>query len=413
MSAANITGTTTDVLVNDANLKVTDATKALITYGNVAIANTTSTASTLTVGSKVVIDESAANTLVVRGKAVIDEFELTANISAVNASFSGDSNVTGESNVGTFVSLGAATIDGATTISNTLTVSGDNTTTLGGDLGVSGATTLTGGVASGLTINSGNLNVSSGNSNVSGESNVGTFVSRGAATIVGATTLSGGVASGLTINSGDLSVSSGNSNVSGESNVGTFVSRGAATIVGAATLTGGVDSGLTVNDGGLTVTAGGLTVSAGDVSFSEDLSVSGNLYVGGTTTTVDTQNLVVTDPLIGLGNAAVNGTDLGFILEHPGPEGNVAVFYDGGSDIFKFAYTDSSITESTISPETGRSLPVEILGTLATTGDVTIGTNKLFAEGRVGIGTATPTVELEVSGDAKVSNIAVAKITFT
>jgi hypothetical protein len=77
-----------------------------------------------------------------------------------------------------------------------------------------------------------------------------------------------------------------------------------------------------------------------------------NLNVSGTTTTVDTTNLVVSDKLIELSNGAT-GTpaaeaDSGLIIER-GDSTNVFIGWDEGSDRVRFATTSSTGSSSTVS----------------------------------------------------------------
>tara|TARA_X000001388_G_scaffold4590_2_gene3142 strand:+ start:3765 stop:10055 length:6291 start_codon:yes stop_codon:yes gene_type:complete len=77
-----------------------------------------------------------------------------------------------------------------------------------------------------------------------------------------------------------------------------------------------------------------------------------NLNVSGTTTTVDTTNLVVSDKLIELSNGAT-GTpaaeaDSGLIIER-GSSDNVFIGWDEGSDRVRFATTSSTGSSSTVS----------------------------------------------------------------
>ena len=55
---------------------------------------------------------------------------------------------------------------------------------------------------------------------------------------------------------------------------------------------------------------------AGTKTFSNDIVVTGNLTVNGKTTTVNTTNTTVSDPLIGLNNgASSNANDCGLLIE--------------------------------------------------------------------------------------------------
>ena len=98
-----------------------------------------------------------------------------------------------------------------------------------------------------------------------------------------------------------------------------------------------------------------------------------NLNVSGTTTTVDTTNLVVSDKLIELSNGAT-GTpaaeaDSGLIIER-GSSNNVFIGWDEGSDRVRFATTSSTGSSSTVSFSSNADIQA---GTLYgdVTGDVT------------------------------------------
>lgn len=104
--------------------------------------------------------------------------------------------------------------------------------------------------------------------------------------------------------------------IAGETGTDTFntgetltfaAANGISTAVTDGTVTFGVDTGST-----LTVNSTGMHVNSA-LSIT-DLSLSGNLTVTGTLTTLDTVNLVVQDPMIKLanGNASTDSLDVGF-----------------------------------------------------------------------------------------------------
>jgi len=114
----------------------------------------------------------------------------------------------------------------------------------------------------------------------------------------------------------------------------------------------------TVSDAKTTVSAilaanstGGLKVNAfstttadftGDVTFSQNVAVSGSLQVDGTLTYVNTTNLSVSDPLITLsanGDAATSTNDQGLLINR-GTLGNVAIIWDESADEFALIDTD-------------------------------------------------------------------------
>ena len=98
----------------------------------------------------------------------------------------------------------------------------------------------------------------------------------------------------------------------------------------------------------------GALVVDGGVGVAKNLYVGGNLIVQGATTTVETTNMVVEDPLVQLGSASAGNVaadgDRGFILSLSG-SANAAMFWDHGSSQFALARTSntSADTEITVS----------------------------------------------------------------
>ena len=93
-----------------------------------------------------------------------------------------------------------------------------------------------------------------------------------------------------------------------------------------------------------------------------DINVTGNLAVLGTTTTVDTDNLRVKDPIIelGKGNAASPVVDLGLILTRPTGSSNVAIIYDESTDNLEIGYTQGNASQSIITMETAAANPISV-----------------------------------------------------
>ena len=103
------------------------------------------------------------------------------------------------------------------------------------------------------------------------------------------------------------------------------------------------------------ITAGtGVSISSGEVAIGQavatdsnvtfgNVTVSGNLDVNGTTTTVDSTNTTITDRLIELGNGTTGtpGNDMGLILER-GDSDNVFIGWDESADRVKFATTSAT-----------------------------------------------------------------------
>ena len=106
----------------------------------------------------------------------------------------------------------------------------------------------------------------------------------------------------------------------------------------------------------------------GNVHITEDLNILGNILIQGETTTVETTNLNIQDPIIELGKNNSLGTDLGIIMTIPGS--NVAVSFLEASDELVMAYTESHSGVSSVVPITSEDLKLKVYGELTTTGNV-------------------------------------------
>lgn len=141
-----------------------------------------------------------------------------------------------------------------------------------------------------------------------------------------------------------------------------------------------------------------------------DAIVTGNLTVSGTTTTVDTQHLRVTDPLIELGkdNVTEIATDLGIVMTRPAGSSNVAIVYDETATSLNIGYTLGNASQAEISMESGTPLDVNIYGNVHVSSNLEVGTANLFVDtvnSRVGVGTNAPASGiLDVAGTLRVGN---------
>ena len=137
-----------------------------------------------------------------------------------------------------------------------------------------------------------------------------------------------------------------------------------------------------------------------------DVSITGALAVLGTTTTIDTDNLRVKDPIIELGKGNDETlVDLGLVMTRPSGNSNVAMIFDESADILEIGYTNGDASQSTITMDSAP-LSVNINGDLSVTSNVEVGTANLFVDtttGRVGIGKTDPGAALDVSGDVDIA----------
>src|SRR6056300_176394 len=98
------------------------------------------------------------------------------------------------------------------------------------------------------------------------------------------------------------------------------------------------------------------------VNMNDDLVITGNLTVNGTTTTVDTTDLTVADRMIMLASGATGSPtlDVGFLFNR-GNQGNAAIFYDESTTTFKLSDTKDPLSNTALSPVTQSNLDVGIL----------------------------------------------------
>ena len=160
------------------------------------------------------------------------------------------------------------------------------------------------------------------------------------------------------VSSNDSDISSLQSDVStAQSDITTLQSNVSSNDSDISTLQSNVSS----NDSdisALQTQAGSLASDGNSASFSGDISAanavfSGNLTVQGTTTSVQTTNIDVTDSLMNLSKGAGSGAnasnDGGFIVERGSSESNVAFIWDEGDDMFKVLSTSATAASTDIS----------------------------------------------------------------
>ena len=306
----------------------------------------------ITLNGNVVGD--TANVITLNGNVVGD----TANVITLNGNVSGD-------NVNAITLYGNVSGDNVNAITLYGNVSGDNVSVI----------TLNGNVSGD------NVNAITLYGNVSGDN-------------VNAITLYGNV-------SGDnVSVITLNGNVSGD-NVSVITLNGnvvSDNVVATNGIYGNIKGQNTVSASTIYVGTGAYDLNGYDLRVEGDTEITGNLLVGGTTTTVNTENLVVKDPIIQLGDASAS-VDSGLLLARPSDTDNVYVGYDQNRTEFAIGFTDNHAGDSDITIKQGEDFTLNVYGNVEA--------NYLFGNGSqlTGIQTATPNLHDVVNVDNVTSNV--------
>ena len=129
-----------------------------------------------------------------------------------------------------------------------------------------------------------------------------------------------------------------------------------------------------INDGGSDTTA--LTIDGATA----DVIVNGNLQVKGTTTSVETTNMTIEDPLLELNRSSSGGdVDAGIYIQR-GSAGNAAVFYwNEGLDQFKAVTSTSAATATSVTDTAKATIVANFEGDTLTVGGISIIQNELRA----------------------------------
>jgi len=164
------------------------------------------------------------------------------------------------------------------------------------------------------------------------------------------------------VSSNDSDIAALQTNVSSnDSDIATLQSNVSSNDSDISTLQSNVSSNDT-DISALQTQAGSLASDGNSATFSGDISAanavfSGNLTVQGTTTSVQTTNIDVSDSLMNLSKGAGSGAnasnDGGFIVERGSSESNVAFIWDEGDDKFKVLSTSATAASSDISGTDG------------------------------------------------------------
>ena len=296
-------------------------------------------------------DVSLGNSLNVSNLFQVDKTTNTTNISTANVSIGGATNIDNTLNVTGAVSLGGSTFNVAGNTTNissthvslggsTFNVTGNTTNiasthvSLGGDtLNVNGQVSLASGMTTrGAVSISNTLNVSAHSilSSLRATTAVVDSLDSGSGAIKTTGTLEGGSTTVTSLNAGSGSIQT----------TGTLTTGG-ATVTSLNAGSGAISTTGTLSTGGATVTSldagSGLIKTTGNIQGT-DLTLSGNLTVNGTTTSIDTTNLNIEDNFI-LINKNQTGTPAasltsGIAVER-GSANNAEIYWDETSDRWK------------------------------------------------------------------------------
>jgi len=104
-----------------------------------------------------------------------------------------------------------------------------------------------------------------------------------------------------------------------------------------------------------------------------DVWIGGELFVAGNTSTINTQNLTIKDPIIEIARNNPGINDIGVMMTRTVAGSNVAMIYKEGSDQLSFGYTASNATDQNVVLNASNPLDVKVYGDLYTTGNTNVG----------------------------------------
>ena len=172
----------------------------------------------------------------------------------------------------------------------------------------------------------------------------GRLTAAGTAAISTSWTLTGDTGSEV-VNGGDTVAVAGGTNITTVASATDTLTINLDSVVsGLTSVSATTVTGTTVTDGTFSVNAGAITGAT--TVAAQDLTLSGNLTVNGTTTSVSSTNTTISDTLIELqsGLAGANSSDIGIVLERGTTGDNGFMGWDESEDKFAFATTTATGT---------------------------------------------------------------------
>lgn len=147
---------------------------------------------------------------------------------------------------------------------------------------------------------------------------------------------------------------------------------------------------------------------ANNLTYGSNLTITGNLDVQGATTTIDTYNVVIEDPLLLLAKDQTGSPtfDIGFIGER-GDETNIAFVWDESADEFITAFTSTTTSNTTITVSSYanfKTYDAAVTGNLAVTGTSEFTGN---IEGQVDFTNDIAVANIVVNGTATITDLGV------
>ena len=145
------------------------------------------------------------------------------------------------------------------------------------------------------------------------------------------------------------------------------------------------------------------------VTVSNSLTVTGNLFVTGNVVSIDTENLIVQDPIIQLANNSTSDTaDSGIVFTRP--TSNVVIGWRGDEGEVMIGFSNSSSNGTELEPLDDNKLNLKVYGNVETTG-LFIGNANLLSNivnsdvtpGTYGSGTQVP--QIVIGNDRRITSI--------